>query len=247
MGYPEASIRNPADGTCSFSCYESSAKIAGVAAWYYEKTGLRPMLVGHSQGGMQAVKVLNQLAGHYSSKLHVWDPCAWTREERCTITDPFTGQERPVVGLELAYATAVGAGGFTRFLPNQWGLFTRLRSIPDSVEEFTGFYHQLDPIGGDFFGFGPVNHYHATGKAVVRNVHLPIGYNHVTVPNTRHLLRSQQIKDWINDYSPSEHPACETRFDADSKNILWAADVWHSIKKHWVLELQRLVRAQRLP
>jgi hypothetical protein len=34
------------------------------------------------------------------------------------------------------------------------------------------------------------------------------------------------------------------QFDANSENILWAADVWYSIKKHWVLELQRLIRAR---
>jgi pimeloyl-ACP methyl ester carboxylesterase len=245
MGYPAGSIRNPADGTYSYSCYESSAMIAGVAAWYYEKTGLRPMLIGHSQGGMQAVKVLYQLAGRYSAKLHVWNPCSWTREERCTLTDPLTGLDQPVVGLKLAYATAVGAGGFTRILPNQWDTLTRLRSIPDSVEEFTGFSHQLDPIGGDLLGFSPVNRYRASGSAVVRNVRLPVGYSHVTVPNTRHLVKSQPIMDWINNYTPSEHPKCEAEFDASSKNILWAADVWYSVKKHWVLELQRLIRAQR--
>jgi hypothetical protein len=27
--------------------------------------------------------------------------------------------------------------------------------------------------------------------------------------------------------------------------VLWAADVWHNIKKHWCLEAQRLIRAQR--
>jgi hypothetical protein len=34
------------------------------------------------------------------------------------------------------------------------------------------------------------------------------------------------------------------KFDAESDHILWAADVWYSIKKHWVLELQRLLAAQ---
>jgi hypothetical protein len=28
-------------------------------------------------------------------------------------------------------------------------------------------------------------------------------------------------------------------------NSLWAADVWFHIKKHWVLEAQKVVRAQR--
>jgi len=27
--------------------------------------------------------------------------------------------------------------------------------------------------------------------------------------------------------------------------VLWAADVWHSVKKHWTLEAQRLIRAKR--
>jgi len=31
----------------------------------------------------------------------------------------------------------------------------------------------------------------------------------------------------------------------DKVNILWAADVWHSIKKYRVLELQQLIRAKR--
>ena len=47
MGYPAGSITNPGDGTYTFSCYESSEKIAGCIAWYYEREGLRPMIVGH--------------------------------------------------------------------------------------------------------------------------------------------------------------------------------------------------------
>jgi hypothetical protein len=26
---------------------------------------------------------------------------------------------------------------------------------------------------------------------------------------------------------------------------MWAADVWHGIKRHWTLEAQRFVRARR--
>ena len=33
----------------------------GIVAWYYEQDGMPPMLIGHSQGGMQAVKVLHVL------------------------------------------------------------------------------------------------------------------------------------------------------------------------------------------
>jgi hypothetical protein len=71
MGYPAASLTNPSDGTYTFSCYENSEKIAGVMAWYYEKEGLRPMMLGHSQGGMQVVKVLHRLADKPPPSLHV--------------------------------------------------------------------------------------------------------------------------------------------------------------------------------
>ena len=248
MGYPGASITNPGDGTYTFSCYESSDKIAGVIAWYYEREGLRPMMVGHSQGGMQAVKVLRKLAGLSTPKLHVWNPLTWEKEENCDILDPLTGQRRPVVGLQLPYVTSMGAGGLTRILPNQWDMIGRLRDIPDSVEEFTGFYKGKDLLGGDYLGYGSANHFRSMGKAVVRNVRLPTSYRHGKVPNTVHLLKSQQIVDWINNYHPNDKP-CDTphldvKFDAESKHILWAQDVWYSIKRHWVLELQRLLRAR---
>ena len=245
MGYPESKIRSPGDGSLSFSCYESSEKMAGALAWYYEKEGLRPVIVGHSQGGIQAVKVLHELSGAFNDKLRVWNALTEKYEERYTIVDPITGTIVPVVGLKASYATAVGAGGFTRFLPNQWVMTGRLRSIPDTTVEFTGFVIGMDLLGGDLLGFGPANTYGANGKAMVRNVRLPLGYNHVTVPVTSHLADSPETKDWINQYIPSEAPEINVTFQSDSSNILWAADVWHSIKKHWVLELQRIIRAKR--
>jgi hypothetical protein len=248
MGYPEFSLTNAADGTYTFSCYESSAKIAGMIAWYYEKEGLRPIIVGHSQGGMQAVKILYKLAGRTASQLEVWSPLTWHPEGRFTITDPLNGQTRPVVGLQLPYVTAVGSGGLTRLLPNQWGLCGRLRQIPDSVEEFTGFYKGLDLLGGDFLGYGPANHSKPNGQAAVRTIRLPSAYRHGAIPDTRHLLASQEMKEWINAYAPDPGPVLapelDREFEGNSRNILWAADVWHSIKRHWVLELQRLIRAQ---
>jgi hypothetical protein len=251
MGYPASSLTNPSDGTYSFSCYESSEKIAGVIAWFYEKEGLRPMMVGHSQGGMQVVKVLYRFAAKPTARLHVWNPLTWEKEKRCEIVDPLTGQKRPVVGLRLPYVTSVGAGGLTRVLPNQWDINLKLRTIPDSVEEFTGFCKEQDLLGGDFLGYGPANHFKAAGKAVVRNVWLPVEYKHGEIPDTKHLLQSQPIKDWINHYRPAAElivtPTLDARFDADSRHILWAADVWYSVKQHWVLELQRLLRAQPPP
>jgi len=251
MGYPAGSITNPGDGTYTFSCYESSRKIAGVIAWYYEREQLRPMLVGHSQGGFQVVKVLRKLAGLSSSTLHVWNPLTWKEEAACDFVDPLTGKRRPVVGLQLPYASSVGAGGLTRLLPNQWDMCMKLRKVPDSVEDFTGFFKGKDLLGGDFLGYGPANYFHAMKQASVRNVRLPSAYRHGAIPDTKHLLKSQQVKDWINQYHPTEKwldtPQPDATLESDHSNILWAADVWYSIKKHWALELQRHLRDEPPP
>ncbi len=245
MGYPEEKIRNPEGGAYSFSSYENSAKLAGMIAWYYEKEGMRPMIIGHSQGGIQAVKVLHQLAGNFDKKIPVWNPLTGKAEDRYSVMDPVAGIEQPVVGLKVSFATAVGSGGFARFLPNQWSMFDKLRRVPDSVEEFTGFYMGIDLIGGDLLGFGPANRYKPNGAAHVRNVKLPTGYSHIFVPLTRHLAKNKETRNWINNYVPSEEPELTAEFKSSTINILWAADVWHSIKKHWVLELQRLINAKR--
>jgi hypothetical protein len=249
MGYPGVSLTNAGDGTYTFSCYEKSEMIAGVIAWYYEHAGLRPMMVGHSQGGIQAIKVLHQLAGHFAPNIQVYNPLTWQSEDRDEIIDPLTGENRTVVGLKLPYVSSVGAGGLTRMLPNQWEMNFKLRTIPDSVEDFTGFCKKNDLLGGDYLGYGPANESEASGVAVVRNVWLPTEYNHGRIPNTKHLLRSQAMKDWINSYRAATGPVVylklDVAFSGDSRHILWAADVWYSIKKHWVIELQRLIRAQR--
>lgn len=244
MGYPGESLTNAADGTYTVSCYESSRMIAGSIAWYYEKEGLRPIMVGHSQGAMQIVKVLYQLDGPASREIPVWNPLTWQREPRHEITDPLTGQTRPVVGLTLPYATGMGGGGLTRLLPNQWDLCGRLRKIPDTVEEYTYFYKRMDLLGGDFLGYGPANLSHPVDRAVVRNVRLPTWYHHGAVPNTRHLLEDRAIMDWINEFDPADPPKQVPEFGSDSRHILWAADVWYSLKKHWVLELQHWIRAR---
>jgi hypothetical protein len=249
MGYPAFSITNATDGTYTFSCYESSDLVAGMIAWYYEKEGLRPIIVGHSQGGFQAVKILQKLAGHDAKQMAVWNPLTWKRENRYDITDPLTGEKRPVVGLRLGYVTSMGAGGVTRFLPNQWDMAFRLRSIPDSVEEFTGFYKFRDLLGGDLWGYGSMNYFHANGKAKVRNIELPAPWKHGAVPDTKHLLKEQKVVDQINAYVPPPEdtihiPANEENMKPETRNLAWAEDVWYSIKKHWVIDLQRAIRAR---
>jgi hypothetical protein len=242
MGYPGEKLRHPGDGRRSHSPYESSAQIAGLIGWYYERDGLMPMLVGHSQGGIQLVKVLHELAGNMSPAIPVWNPNADAAEGRVTIVDPYTGMERPLVGLRIGYASVVAAGGAALLLPNQWNMASRLRSIPDSVDEFTGYALAVDLIAWNLPGAGP--DYRSNGAAKVRNVELPADYSHVFVAQTSHLARDPAMRQWINAYVPGRVAELPVGV-ASTENSLWAADVWYSIKKHWVLEAQRFVRAKR--
>ncbi len=244
MGYPEARIRDPGTGDWTYSCYEDSEKLAGLIAWQYERDAMRPLLIGHSQGGMQAVKVLRELAGKRSAEIAVFNAEKGVAEPRTTIRDPFTGATRPVVGLSVAYASAVGAGGLTFILPNQWSMIGNLRLIPDSVDEFTGFN-----IGNDMIAWTTPDdadsRWRENGTAKVRSVELPSSYSHVMAPVTADLPTVPETRAWIEAYAP-DHYTDPSKLPGDAKDhALWAADVWYSVKKHWALEAQRLIRARR--
>jgi hypothetical protein len=245
MGYPEEYILQPGSGSFSYSCYFDARPLAGALAWHYERTGLRPMLVGHSQGGIQVMKVLHELAGHFTKSVPVWSPLTGKQEKRDWITDPFTGEKRAVTALSASFASAVGAGGLTRLLPNQWVMNAGLRSVPDSVGEFTGFRVEGDFLGGDLFGVSGSNQYRPHGTAKVRNLALGVGHDHVTIPNTKHLSLNPDARKWIEAYHPVKDPDPKVALKGNTGNLRWAADVWYSIKKHWCLELQHVVRQRQ--
>jgi hypothetical protein len=243
MGYPEDRIRSPGDRQWSHSPYESSENLAGMVAWHYENDGLRPMLVGHSQGGVQAVKILRELAGQYGAAIAVWNPVTGAAEDRVTIVDPYSGRERPVVGLKVSYASVVGAGGAALLLPNQWSMIGRLHTVPDTVDGFTGYSIGLDLIAWSVPGASDAGKFRHNGTANVRNVTLPATYNHVTIPVIHPLALDPAVRDWINAYDPRTEPSPPPLAD-EGYAVLWAADVWYDIKKHWCLEAQQLIRAR---
>src|SRR5690349_18209136 len=129
MGYPENRIRDAGDNSWSYSPYGSGAQQAGEIAWYYEHEGMRALLVGHSQGGIQVIKILHELAGSFGDNPQVFNPLTGRFENRTSIMDPLTGEERPVIGLSVAYASVVGTGGWSLALPVHWAVASRIRTI----------------------------------------------------------------------------------------------------------------------
>ena len=243
MGYPEDRLRDPRDGSMSRNSFSDSEQLAGEMAWYYESEGMMPMLIGHSQGGMLAIKVLYEFNGSFHHAIPVWNPLTGQPEPRTTIVDPLTGVERPVVGLKVPYVAALATGKLPRFLLGQWTMMGKLRAIPDTVEEFTGFSIEWDMIAGTPPGS---EEYHADGSAQVRNIELPATTSHIRMPRTRYLTRNPATRAWIDNYDPSVPlPPLPEGPDVDSANIVHAADIWYSVKKHWCIEAQQLIRARR--
>ena len=62
------------------------------------------------------------------------------------MVDPLTGSERPVIGLKMSYVSIVGAGVVALLLPSRWNMIDTLRTLPDTVDDFTGFAIGLDLI-----------------------------------------------------------------------------------------------------
>ncbi|MCC6195095.1 MAG: hypothetical protein IT518_11555 [Burkholderiales bacterium] len=239
MGYPEASLRDPYDGSLTASSFADSTALAGALAWHYERDGLRPMLVGHSQGGMMVMRTLHELAGGFHDELAVFDPTTRTPLARTTIRDPYSHEERPVLGVEVAFAAAIATGKLPRVLLGQWTMIPKLRKVPDVALEFTGFAIAWDPIAGNF---GNPDPYVATGTSRVRNVLLPATYSHIGAPITEHLPAQHATRAWIVAYRPGETNTAPPA-DADTRNLELAADLWYSIRRHWCLEGQRRLRA----
>jgi hypothetical protein len=235
MGYPAGRLANPRDGALSYASSGDSATLAGELAFDYERTGLAPMMIGHSQGGMLALRTLYELAGAFHDELRVVDPATGQALDRTSIVDPYDGRARPVVGLRVAYVAALATGWLPRLLLGQWSMLSRLRKVPDTVDEFTGFSLPHDAIAGNPLGEKP---YAATGHARVRNVTLPSRYHHVALPRVEHLAADPAIRAWIDAWSPDSHAALPP---GDTDNLVHAVDIWYSIKRHWCLQARHLL------
>lgn len=79
----------------------------------------------------------------------------------------------------------------------------------------------------------------------VRNLRLPAEYSHVTVAATSHLARDTARCATGSTPTRSGEVNSVPAVPGSTDTALWAAGVWFSIKKHWALEAQRLLRARR--
>ncbi len=243
MGYPEKQVRDPRDGKLSQSSFGDSLPWAGTLAWYYETEGMMPVLIGHSQGGMMAIRILYELDGAFHDDIPVWNPLTGAALARTTIRDPRTGATRSAKGLKVGFATAIATGRLMRVFLGQWDMISKLRTIPDTAIDFTGFSIPWDPIAGTFADPEP---YVAVGTARVRNVILSAGTSHVRVPEVRELAANVVTRAWIDAYTPELHTPPPQVDELDTSNLLHAADIWYSVKRNWCESAQQGAQSQAI-
>jgi hypothetical protein len=120
-----------------------------------------------------------------------------------------------------------------------------VRIIPDTVEEFVGFRIGFDLWALDGPAFDEVKTFRANGKAVVRNTWLPEDYYHVWVPRTGELVKDPAMRAWLDAYVPGDRAALAPLPPGSAENVIFGAEAWYYLKKHWAIEAQRFVRARR--
>ena len=128
-------------------------------------------------------------------------------------------------------------------LPNQWSMVRRLRSIPDTVDDFTGYCAgrgpgRLGPAGGRRALPGP-------GGARVRNVELPADYSHVFVPQTSHLARDPAMRVWLNAYVPGQRRWHRRPKAALPRTACGRPTSGSTSRSTGCFEAQKVVRARR--
>jgi hypothetical protein len=108
MGYPEVSIRDPRNGSYSYSSYRSSAEMAGRIAWYYEKEGMRPMVWTH-EGDLQKIPRLSGVFEEIEVAILI------RQTETDIASSNLEWRERPV-GINCGFASAIATGkGYVSF------------------------------------------------------------------------------------------------------------------------------------
>ena len=206
-----------------------------------------PMLIGHSQGGMLAIRVLLRAGRRIPRRDSGVESADRAIEPRTTIVDPLTG------------AGAPGRSASRFRMSPRWRPASCCRASARTVADARqaardsrhgrGLHRLLDRLGSDRRDLRPGSErYHADRhRAGAQRRCSPAGTSHIGMPHTR-ASRAQSGRRARGSTATDPRVAAARaagRAGIDASNIVHAADIWYSVKKHWCLEAQRLIGARR--
>ena len=232
MGYPGKQMRDPRDGKLSQRSFGDSLHWAGTLAWYYESEGMMPMLIGHSQGGMMAIRILYELDGAFHDAIPVWDPLAGAAlaahdDSRSAHRRHASGQ-----GTEVGLCSSHGDGQADAGSSGSMGHDRQV--APDSRHR-----HRISP-DSRFRGIRSREHLATLSP-------MPPSAPRACATSS---CRPAPVTCGLPDTSASRHQCGHARAGStpdrlsctrrrprlpsvDTSNIVHAADIWYSVKKHW--------------
>ena len=203
-----------------------------------------PMLIGHSQGGMLVVRTLHELAGDFADA----DPGPRSGHRRAlprtTFRDP--AHRRGAAGRRAArspFAAAIATGKLPRVLLRPMVDAAEAAQDPGHRRRVHRVHHRVGSDRRQLRRRRPVRRDgHARTCATSRCPRLQ-PYRHPADRSTWPRTRSRAPGSTPTPRRASRRAAGGA--DVDTRNLLHAADLWFSVKKHWCLEAQRSLRAQR--
>ena len=123
-------------------------------------------------------------------------------EDRTTIVDPLTGAERPVVGVSVAYASVVGAGGIAPCCCRSTGRHGHALQLDSRYRRRVHrLQHRVRPHRVELHRVAGRPYHAATAPRTVRNVYAARRPTTTSSCPSPHALASDAaMRDWINAY-----------------------------------------------
>ena len=237
----------PGDGEWSYSPYDYSDRLAGIAVWYYEHDGAAAD-AGRPQPGRTVCREDHQGTCRPARGADFrWNPRRGATENRTTITDPLTGKERPVIGTSVAYASAIGAGGWSLVLPQPVGKPLHAPEDSGQRRRVHRLLHQRRLVRADLSrqSTGPP----VRGQRQEQRAQRRAAVELQPRDGSGDARRWRRTRGCATGSTRTfrQVPADMSSLPADAQgHVMWAADVWYSIKKRWCIEAQNLIRARRI-
>lgn len=190
--------------------------------------------------GYPARQLRNPTPGRYSYNFR-WDGCSCAQSEALVCSIGALVRSEGMAPMLVVHS----GGGVTvgrilqRLAADADADAPMLGQVQASVMAFKGYRVAGDPFTA-LLGFGdyrPAKGAHPLPQ--VRNVLLPAQVSHVRAFEVDGYAQHLQLRAWIGAHQPGSEARLPEVPGLDLSNLRHAADLWHSLKKHWALQARQ--------